>query len=76
MGIDKQGKLDIIAAQKGPLEHELFAAQVHLETQEVAVDHGSTGVTKEHVEEAKARRDAIQAQLDSLDEKAKEIEGE
>lgn len=75
MGIDKQGKLDIIAAQKGPLEHELFAAQVNLETQEVAVDHGSTGVTKEHVEEAKARRDAIQAQLDSLDERAKEIEG-
>jgi hypothetical protein len=76
MGLDKQGRLDILAAQRGPLEHALYAAQVNTEVKEEAVKHGATGVTQEEVEQVKAERDGIQAQIDVIDENRKNVKRE
>jgi hypothetical protein len=76
MSLDKQGRLAILSARRGPREHELFAAQIEVETKEAAVEHGSTGVTQEMVEEAKAVRDGIQAQIDVIDAKREEVSAE
>jgi hypothetical protein len=70
VGLDKQGKLNLLAAARGPLEHELYAAEIEVEVKEAAVKHGATGVTQEMVEGAKANRDARQAQIDAIDAKA------
>lgn len=73
MGLDKQGKLDILAAERGPREHELFAAQVELEVKEEGVKHGLTGVTEDVVEEVRKRVDAIKAQIKVIDDHAEKV---
>jgi hypothetical protein len=73
VGIDKQGKLAILAAQRGPLEHELFAAEIELEVKATAVDHGATGVTQEMVEGCKERVEAIQAQIQCIDDRKEKV---
>jgi hypothetical protein len=73
MGIDKQGKLAILAAQRGPLEHELFAAEIELETKTIAVEHASTGVTQEMVEACKERVEGIRAQIKAIDDRKEKV---
>jgi len=73
MGIDKAGRLAILAAERGPLEHELYTAQIQLETKEAGVEHGATGVTQEQVEEAKARVEGIEAQIAVIDDNRKKV---
>lgn len=70
MGLTKQGRLDILAANRGPLEHELFAAETELDVQETGVKHKATGVTQEHVEATKDRVEGIKAQIKVIDDKA------
>ena len=70
MGLTKQGMLEILAANRGPLEHELYAAEIELEVKEEGVKHGATGVTQEQVEAVKARRDGLQAQVKVIDDQA------
>lgn len=73
MGLDKAGRLAILAAERGPLEHELYAAEIEVEVKEVAVEHGSTGVTQDLVEAAKARRDGIAAQIKAIDDAKEKV---
>ena len=73
MGLTKQSKLAALAASRGPLEHELFAAEIQVEVKEAGVKHGATGVTQEQVEEAKANRDGIQAQLDAINDREEKV---
>lgn len=70
MPLDQQGKIDLLAAARGPKEHELFAAEIEVEVKEAAVKHKATGVTQEMVESAKSYRDGILAQIDVIDAKA------
>lgn len=70
MGLTKQGKLSILGAERGPLEHELFAAEIELEVKEEGAKHGATGVVQEHVEAVKARVDGIKAQIKVIDDRA------
>jgi hypothetical protein len=74
MGLDQQGKLDILAAQRGPLEHELFAVELELDVKEEGVLHGATGVTQEMVEEVKARRDGIAAEIKVIDDRKERVD--
>lgn len=76
MSLDKAGRLAILAAERGPREHELYAAEVEVEVKEAAVKAGSEEVTQEMVEEAKARCKAVQAQVDVIDSKRQEVEAE
>lgn len=74
MGLTKQGKLDRLAAERGPLEHELFAAQMQVVVKEAGVKHGATGVDQDQVEAAKANETAIQAQIDALDKVKEKVD--
>lgn len=76
MGLEKQGRLAIIAAERGPLEHQLYAAEVELETKEIAVAHGVTGVTQDMVQEVKARKEALEDQIRMLDQRKQGVEAE
>lgn len=73
MGLTKQGKLAQLAASRGPLEHELFAAEIEVEVKEAGVEHGSTGVTQDQVEEAKAHRDGVAAQIKVIDDRKEKV---
>lgn len=74
MGLTKAGKLATLAAERGPLEHELFAAEIQVEVKEAGVEHGATGVTQEQVEEAKATRDGIKAQIKVIDDRKEKVD--
>lgn len=74
MGLTKQGKLEQLAADRGPLEHELFAAENQVLVKEAGVEHGATGVTQEQVEAAKAHRDGIKAQIKALDDRKEKVD--
>jgi hypothetical protein len=76
MALGKQGKLDILAAQRGPLEHELFAAEIQVETKEAGVKHGATGVTEDQVTAAREERDGIEAQIAAIDKRREEVSAE
>jgi hypothetical protein len=76
MPLDKAGKLAILAAQRGPREHELYAAEIACEVKEAAVKHGATGVSEDEVTVARAERDGIQAQIDAIDKRAEKVQAE
>lgn len=67
--LDEQGKKDLIAAKRGPLEHELFAAELDLEVAQEAGDEAL-------VEGPQKRLEAVKAQIKVLDDKLAEVEGE
>jgi len=72
----KDAKLAAIAAERGPLEHQLYSAEIEVETKTIAVEHGVTGVTKEALEEAQARMASLKEQIAALDERKAQVEGE
>lgn len=76
MPLGKQDKLAILASQRGPREHELYAAQIALEVKEAAVEHGATGVDEDQVTAARAERDGIQSQIKVIDDTVEEVTAE
>jgi hypothetical protein len=74
MGLDKAGRLAILDAERGPLEHEAYAAAIELEVKEEGVKHGATGVTQAHVEACKERYEGIQAQIKVIDDAKEKVE--
>lgn len=68
MGLTKEEKKAAIAAKRGPLEHELYSAELDLTTAEEGRDESL-------VEEPKARVAEIKAKLKALDDQEKKIKG-
>lgn len=66
MTLTKEEKEAAIAAARGPLEHELFAAETDLEVAEA-------GDSEELVAGPKARVEEIKAKLKVLDDKKKKL---
>lgn len=65
MTLTKENKLEAIAAKRGPLEHEKYAAELDLATAEEAKDEALA-------EEPKARLAEINSKLGALELKEKE----
>lgn len=73
MGIDKQSRLAQLAASRGPLEHQQFAAEIEVEVKEAGVKHAGTGVDQDQVEAAKANLEGINAQIKVIDDRAEKV---
>jgi hypothetical protein len=67
MALEKEHKREWIAAKRGTLEHELYAAELDLEVAEA-------GSSKELVKGPKDRVAEVKAQIKVLDDKAKKVE--
>lgn len=65
--MDDSSKRELIAAKRGPLEQERFAAELDVEVAEV---HGDDAV----LEEPKSRLERINKQLQILDDKESDLE--
>lgn len=74
MALTKTGKLEILAAQRGTLEHEQYAAETECEVKEAAVKEEA--LPQEELERARARLKAVESQIAVLDAKAKKVEAE
>lgn len=64
--MDDQQKRDLIAAKRGPLENELYAAELDRKTAEAGEDEAL-------VEEPKAREAEVKKKLKVLDEEEAKI---
>jgi hypothetical protein len=66
MTLTDEEKKAAIAAKRGPLEHELYTAELDLKTAEASGDDAL-------VEEPKARVERIKGQLKVLDDEEKKV---
>lgn len=66
MALSKEEKLAAIAAARGPLEHEQYAAELDVKTAEEGTDQALADSHKARLEEVNSKLGALDAEASSL----------